>query len=52
VDDGRTVELRVGSAGSELVERIRKEELSRDIGALASKHSRQSYIVAHSHAPR
>jgi segregation and condensation protein B len=32
VDDGRTVELRVGSAGSELVERIRKEELSRDIG--------------------
>ena len=32
VDDGRTVELRVGAVGSELVERVRKEELSRDIG--------------------
>lgn len=32
VDDGRTLELRVGSTGSALVERIRKEELSRDIG--------------------
>lgn len=32
VDDGRTVELRVSAAGAEIVERIRKEELSRDIG--------------------
>lgn len=32
VDDGRSIELRVGSMGAELVERIRKEELSRDIG--------------------
>ncbi len=32
VDDGRTVELRVGSVSSPLVERVRKEELSREIG--------------------
>ena len=32
VDDGREVELRVGKAGSEVVERVRKEEYSRDIG--------------------
>ncbi len=32
VDDGRTVELRVSAGGAEVVERIRKEELSRDIG--------------------
>ncbi len=32
VDDGRTVELRVSASGAEVVERVRKEELSRDIG--------------------
>jgi segregation and condensation protein B len=32
VDDGRTVELRIGAGGAEAVERVRKEELSRDIG--------------------
>jgi segregation and condensation protein B len=32
VDDGRSVELRVSGEASELVEGVRKEELSRDIG--------------------
>ncbi len=32
IDDGRMLELRVGSTGSPVVERVRKEELSRDIG--------------------
>lgn len=32
IDDGREVELRVASAGAEVVERVRKEEYSRDIG--------------------
>ncbi|TSC69323.1 MAG: segregation and condensation protein B [Parcubacteria group bacterium Gr01-1014_56] len=32
VDDGRTLELRISSKDAELVERVRKEELSRDIG--------------------
>ena len=32
VDDGRTVELRVAPAASKLVEEMRKEDLSREIG--------------------
>jgi len=32
VDDGTTLELRVGSAAAQLVEEVRKEELARDIG--------------------
>jgi len=32
VDDGRTVELRVAPAASKLVEEVRREDLSRDIG--------------------
>lgn len=32
VDDGKMLELRVGALGAEVVERVRKEELSRDIG--------------------